>query len=461
MNKLKNKVFTVICLILTIFLVSILLIFNFQNYYKNVNNIKSNLMRMDVSKKNEPTRKPENNNENSGPQNKPDEENPQQIFMDSTIYTVLLDENKNIKDVINHTTENISDDEIKSIAENIIENSNNETLKIGNLYFTNYSYAFNMNNTSLVIIDNENVKTELINLLKVSILIFIILEVVIVISSNQITNWIIKPVEESFTRQKQFIQDASHELKTPLAVIIASSEALENNPNERKWLENIKEEADGMNNLVSDLLEMAKSENKVQEQYEDENLSKLVEKSVLTFESLIYEKNIKLTYNIEENVKYVNVKKGDFISIPAGTIHAICGGIMLCEIQQSSDVTYRVYDWNRIGLDGKPRQLHTQKALDVINVNNNTKVHNYYNFKETQNIYNSKNFNIDLVNVKGNLTTHSNEESFNAYIVLEGSGKVKSNNFENDLQKGSTFLIPAELGAYAFEGNLKLMKVYL
>ena len=206
MNKLKNKVFTVICLILTIFLVSILLIFNFQNYYKNVNNIKSNLMRMDVSKENEPTGKPENNNENPGPQNKPDEENPQQIFMDSTIYTVLLDENKNIKEVINHTTENISDDEIKSIAENIIKNRKNETLKIGNLYFANYSYAFNMNNTSLIIIDNENVKTELINLLKVSILIFIILVVVIVISSNQITNWIIKPVEESFTRQKQFIQ---------------------------------------------------------------------------------------------------------------------------------------------------------------------------------------------------------------------------------------------------------------
>ena len=70
-------------------------------------------------------------------------------------------------------------------------------------------------------------------------------------------------------------------------------------------------------------------------------------------------------------------------------------------------------------------------------------------------LYNSKNFNIDLVNVKGNLTTHSDEESCNAYIVLEGSGKVKSNNFENDLQKGSVFLIPAELGAYTFEGNLK------
>ena len=308
MEKLKNKIFTVICLILTIFLVSILIIFNFQNYYKNVNNIKSNLMRMDVSKENEPSGKPENNN-NVEPQAKLDEENPQ-VFMDSTIYTVLLDENQNVKDVINHTTDNISDEEITKIAEDIIENRNDKNLKVGNLYFTNYSYAFNMKNTSLVIIDNTDVKLELLDLLKISILIFAILEVVIVISSNQITNWIIKPVEESFTRQKQFIQDASHELKTPLAVIIASSEALENNPNERKWLENIKEEADGMNNLVSDLLEMAKSENKAQEQYEETNLSKLVEKSVLTFESLIYEKNIKFSYNIEENITLKCDSKG-------------------------------------------------------------------------------------------------------------------------------------------------------
>ena len=309
MKKLRNKVFTVICLILTIFLVSILIIFNFQNYYKNVNNIKNNLMRMDVSKENEQTKQPTNNNEAQKQIDKPDEENAQ-IFMDSTIYTVLLDENLSVKDVINHTTDNISDEEIKEIAENIIKSRNNENLKIGNLYFTNYSYAFNMKNTSLVIIDNTKTKTELIEMLKVSVLIFAILEMIIVISSNQITNWIIKPVEESFNKQKQFIQDASHELKTPLAVIIASSEALENNPNERKWLDNIKEEADGMNNLVSDLLEMAKSENKVQEQYMEENLSKLVEKSVLTFESLIFEKNIKLTYNIEKNIFFKCDSKG-------------------------------------------------------------------------------------------------------------------------------------------------------
>ena len=165
--------------------------------------------------------------------------------------------------------------------------------------------------------------------------------------------------------------------------------------------------------------------------------------------------------NIEDNVKYINVKKGDFISIPAGTIHAICGGILLCEIQQTSDITYRVYDWGRKGLDGKPRQLHTKKALDVINIENKSQRYNFFNFTDSKNIYNSNNFNIDIINVKGNLTTASNKDSFNVYIVLEGNGSIKSNNFEKVLDKGSTFLIPAELGTYTLAGNLKLLKVYI
>ena len=165
--------------------------------------------------------------------------------------------------------------------------------------------------------------------------------------------------------------------------------------------------------------------------------------------------------NIEDNVKYINVKKGDFISIPAGTIHAICGGILLCEIQQTSDITYRVYDWGRKGLDGKPRQLHTKKALDVINIENKSQRYNFFNFTDSKNIYNSNNFSIDLINVKGNLTTASNKDSFNVYIVLEGNGSIKSNNFEKVLDKGSTFLIPAELGTYTLAGNLKLLKVYI
>ena len=325
MEKLKKKVFSVILIILTIFLVSILAIFNYQNYSQRANDVKRNLMRMD-NKENVPNKEildkgqqnkdisindqqqdDENISEKKAEENLQDtknNENPQ-IFMDSTVYTVLLDNNLNIKDVINHTTEEISDDKIKEIAENILKNKGEENTKIGNLYFDNYSYSLNKDNTSLVIIDNTNTKERLMQTLKTSIMIFIILEIVIVISSKQITNWIIKPVVETFNKQKQFIADASHELKTPLAVIIASSEALENEPEEKKWLENIKSESERMNNLISNLLELAKSESGIKEQYSNENLSKLVEKSVLTFESFSYEKNIKLDYNISENINFI------------------------------------------------------------------------------------------------------------------------------------------------------------
>ena len=296
MKKLRNKVFSVIFIILTIFLISILFIFNFQNYNKSVSNVKDDLMRMD------------NNDEFGGEKSEGDKElskNQPQIFMDLTMYTVLLDENLNIKDIINHTTKNTSDDEIKEIANKILNDKNRENSKIGNLYFTKYSYSFNMNKTALIIMDNSSTKSELIDLLKISILIFIILEIVIVITSNKLTEWIIKPVQETFNKQKQFIADASHELKTPLSVIIASAEALEKEPEEKKWLENIKDESVRMNNLVGNLLEMARSENQIKEKYKKEDLSKIVQKSVLTFESIIFEKNIKLNYNIDENIQFL------------------------------------------------------------------------------------------------------------------------------------------------------------
>lgn len=70
--------------------------------------------------------------------------------------------------------------------------------------------------------------------------------------------------------------------------------------------------------------------------------------------------------NLEPYLHYVPVKAGDHVCVPAGTLHAIMDGIMIAEIQQNSNTTYRVYDWNRIGADGKPRPLHIDKALDVI-----------------------------------------------------------------------------------------------
>jgi mannose-6-phosphate isomerase len=71
--------------------------------------------------------------------------------------------------------------------------------------------------------------------------------------------------------------------------------------------------------------------------------------------------------DLEPTLHHVPVKKGDHICVPAGTLHAIMGGILIAEIQQNSNTTYRVYDWNRVGADGKPRPLHIDQSLDVIN----------------------------------------------------------------------------------------------
>ena len=165
--------------------------------------------------------------------------------------------------------------------------------------------------------------------------------------------------------------------------------------------------------------------------------------------------------NAEENVKYVNVRKGDFISIPSGTVHAVMEGIMLCEVQQSSDVTYRVYDWNRVDKDGKPRELHKQKALDVISLNNNNKIYNYNNMTSSTSMYKSDLFNIDMIKIDGQVEEKSNKDSFYAYIVIEGSGNLKADNYYKKIEKGSTFLIPASLGNYTIIGNMKLIKIWV
>lgn len=288
MKKLKNKIFFTIFLILTISILSFIMLFNVQNYMKQRQSV-LNTLNM-VSEKNPNSMRPKYNiDENIK-------------FMDSIVYTILIDENNNIKEIINHSNNELETKKINLLANKIL-NNNPKYRFVGNLYFDNYSYTYIKGN-SLIIVDNSNVKLNLKSSLENSIITFIILEMLVVLISSIITKWITKPVQESFDKQKQFITDASHELKTPLSVIIASSEALEENPKEKKWLNNIKSEADRMNNLIVRLLDLATSEREIKVELKQENLSKIIELSVLTFEGKAFEKNIKLNYKIEENINY-------------------------------------------------------------------------------------------------------------------------------------------------------------
>lgn len=299
MKKLKNKVFWLIFSILTVFLISILAIFNYQDYQREEKSIKANLT-MVGNEHIKGEQRPPVNDENTSEDHNFNNSQPK-IFMDNNVYTVILNDSGKIIDVTNHSSNDIEDEKIEEIAQSIIDKNNCKN-KIGNLYFDDYEYWFKSDKT-LTIIDNSKVKDKLLDNLRISILIFIVLEIIILYIALQLTSWIIKPVIDTFSKQKQFIADASHELKTPLAVIMASAEALENEPAEKKWLENIKDESARMSNIVTELLEMARLENAPKEQYAIENLSKIVEKSSLTQEGLMYEKNISLKCNIAEDIK--------------------------------------------------------------------------------------------------------------------------------------------------------------
>lgn len=293
MKKLKNKTFTILLIILTIFILSLLIIFNVELYQRELNDVKDNLREIENIHNNYYI---VNDNVIIGGNNmKP-------IFINANVYVISFDKLNNITNIISYTDNGLNNAEIIQLALNFI--STNKKYDIGNLYTDRYAYYLT-NRNNLIIMDNTLINNKLGDYFRMSLLIFILLEIIIIYISSRITKWLTKPVIESFSKQKQFIVDASHELKTPLAIITASAESLELEPKEKKWLNNIKSEAERMNKLVTDLLDLAKSENiDNKRNYNINNLSKIIEKTTLTFESLIYENKLTMENNIEDNIMF-------------------------------------------------------------------------------------------------------------------------------------------------------------
>ena len=288
MKKLKNKIFLVLFSMLTIFVLMILIIYNVILYINEFNGLKESVDTIESI--------------TSRPFYQTDFYDKELMFMDLDVYVIRFDSDMNITSVYNYSDGDLTSDDIVNITKQY--NKSYSRLEQINLFSAKYVLLMNPRN-ELIIINIEDINAKLVLSAQVSILIFVLIELLTVYIVKMLTNWLIRPVEEAFLKQKQFIFDASHELKTPLSVIMTSAECLSKNPKETKWLDNIQSETERMNKLVLDLLNLAKYDNS----YENRvlsviDLSKLVEKSVLTFESLIYDKGLNLKYHIDQDVNF-------------------------------------------------------------------------------------------------------------------------------------------------------------
>lgn len=159
---------------------------------------------------------------------------------------------------------------------------------------------------------------------------------------------------------------------------------------------------------------------------------------------------------LEEVLNEVEVKAGDVLNIPAGLIHAIGDGILLAEIQQNSDTTYRVYDWGRLGLDGKPRELHVEKSLDVIDFDQKHSKDLVEGRCETAAGYTlteyvrNKYFVLQQLSVE-DAYKGSSSQGFEIYMTVEGQGQISFGGHTIDLEEGQTFFVPKALGDYRLE----------
>ncbi|WP_317368059.1 type I phosphomannose isomerase catalytic subunit [uncultured Tyzzerella sp.] len=165
--------------------------------------------------------------------------------------------------------------------------------------------------------------------------------------------------------------------------------------------------------------------------------------------------------SLEELVNEVDVKAGDVFFITPGTMHAIGKGIVIAEIQQRSNVTYRIYDFGRVGADGKTRELHIDKALDVTKLEaaKNAKKEytlNKFDGYEKGNLSSCEYFNVDLLNIETNATLNCDNTTFNCITILDGSCTI-SGKETLDVKKGESIFIPASYGEYNITGKCKVI----
>jgi len=178
------------------------------------------------------------------------------------------------------------------------------------------------------------------------------------------------------------------------------------------------------------------------------------------------EKYLKHLHNntLTEILNFDKVKTGDAYFIEVGRVHSIGAGVLLAEIQQTSDITYRVYDWDRVDENGNKRELHNDLAMDAFNFNmpNNFRI----NYNKTANTSNKMvtcpYFTTNYLELTQTIKKKNNYDSFIIYVCLEGEVSFKTQTTTENLVQGETLLMPATIELFEISSKgAKLLEVYV
>ena len=325
-KKLESKVFWILMVSISTIILGVIILFAILNYNNTINAATSMLDRFDNFFKMPNDERTQTNND----------DNRMEIDLSET-YTYMI-ENGKIVDSIGNKNEDIEQYVYKAYKQN------KEKGIVGNYVYKVRTSKMKDERATIILMEDESVVTRIkfiyIYAISGSIVSFIIAYTI----SKKVSNMIVKPVKETIESQKRFISDASHELKTPLAVIEANADVLESNIGKSKWMEYIQSEIASMDKLINNLLFLAKAEN-VKELKEKENfdLTQEVKMTASMFESMAYERKVKIEDKIEENVNF-NGNKEDIkqvlsVLIENAIMHTKENGKIVVELNKEKGTT--------------------------------------------------------------------------------------------------------------------------
>ncbi|CAD0008415.1 type I phosphomannose isomerase catalytic subunit [Flavobacterium salmonis] len=166
--------------------------------------------------------------------------------------------------------------------------------------------------------------------------------------------------------------------------------------------------------------------------------------------------------NLGSILDTVKAKPGDVFFLETGTVHAIGAGLVVAEIQQTSDITYRLYDFDRKDAQGNTRELHVDLALDAINYNKVDTQKKYETKTNTSNVVvDCPYFTTNFIPLGNKVSVSKSGETFTVYMCIEGAFEIEFDGFKEVYEKGDTVLIPAEINAFILNGKASILEIYI